>query len=189
MTRIDYEAFNWVSPRTGLQSGRPVISKPGIAEIKPHTRHGIPAGIRQLLTRSSKDPYRGREMWLVTYTAVPRISLTPRSIRVLVYKVDPKGNLGPHWDLGERTLPATMQFPKTDNPAFFGMAVEDLVRQKFRPALLAGGRQVAPGTGGARRGPDVDWQELANFYAELANETGDPFFEALATELTEIAAA
>jgi hypothetical protein len=188
MRRIEYEAFNWVSP-PALSGQQLRITRPGIAEIKPHTKHGIPAGVRQLRGRTSKGPLKGLDMWLVTYLAVPQKTLTPSRIRVLVYKVEPTGPLGRPWDLGEKVLPATMPFPKTDNPGFFGMAVEDCVRQKFLPVLKAGGRSVFGGTGGARWGPDVRWNELANFYAELANETGDPFFEALATELTEIAAA
>jgi hypothetical protein len=83
----DYEAFQWVPPGPIL-SNPPRINRPGIAEIKPHTRSGIAAGVRQLRGRTDVPTHYDR--WLVTYRLVAPPSksgpgraqvLTPRKER------------------------------------------------------------------------------------------------------------
>ena len=96
-----------------------------------------------------------------------------------------KGKHGP-WVLGQADIPVMIKFPRPSNPAFFGMAVERIVRDVFK-ARVPSGAKVARGTGGARRGVDVRWKGLADFYAESASEMADPFFQELASELSAIA--
>jgi hypothetical protein len=181
---VNYEVFNWVQPGP-TQRNPPPITRPGIAEIKPHTPTGIAAGERQLRRRKAPP---GRQRWLLTYVVVSQPSSGKAGrARVLAYHVTPTGKNGP-WDLGDAVIPDKIPFPHPRNPAFFGMAIEPIVRQQFK-GWLPGGSTLRRGTGGARRGVDVKWNELAQYYAELASETGDPFFEVLAAELTEIAAA
>jgi hypothetical protein len=181
---LDYEAFQWVTPGP-IRANPPPIKRPGIAEIKPHTKSGIAAGERQLRGRRGIPSHYDR--WLVTYRlVVPPSRSGPGRAQVLAYRVTPgKPREGP-WDLGVARIPATIPFPRPTNPAFFGMAIEGIVRGVFKQALPKGAAPL-PGTGGARRGVDVRWNELAYFYNELASETADPFYRELAAELMEMA--
>ncbi len=180
---VNYELFNWVQP-TSIRSNPPPISRPGIAEIKPHTASGIAAGERQL--RRRKVP-PDRQLWLLTYLLVSQPSSGKEGrARVLAYHVTQTGKDGP-WDLGDVVIPEKIPFPHPRHPAFFGMAIEPIVRTRFKN-WVPSGSTVRRGTGGARRGADVKWNELAYFYNELGSETGDPFFRELASELMEMVA-
>lgn len=172
----DSEVFRWVAPPPLHRHPLP-IKKPFIAEIKPHTKSGIAAGVRQLRGRAVPPDH---QRWLVAYRvlAEPK-SGTPGRIRVFAYRVAPDGGRQGPWDLGEGIIPVKIGFPRINQPAFFGMAVEPIVGAVFRRWWPPGVTRVG-GTGGVRPGPDVMGTELAYFYAELANETADPRFEQLA---------
>jgi hypothetical protein len=124
------EEFSFVKPQSPILRGRPAIGRPGIAEIKPHTISGITRGVRQLIGRPphTGDPERWPQRWLVTYFAEGK---DPRSVRIFAYHLKPKKKdgkvqwerLGP-WELRRAVIQPMIPFPSTDNPGFFGMAIE-----------------------------------------------------------------
>lgn len=159
------------------------VKKPGVAEIKPHSPSGIAKGLVQL---RGPNANRTGQRWLVTYRirAMP-MSDRPGRASVLAFQVDDNNCKGP-WHIGDVTLPVKIDFPPADNPGYVGWAMETIVAEKLR-SRFPGHFRWRPNTGGARPGADAQWYELAHLYAELAGETSDPYFAALAGELARLA--
>lgn len=184
-----------LAPATTRPSDRPTprITGPGLAEIKPHHPRAIREGLGQLHARL-RGPYtRHPDYWLLTYRAQPAGADRPSSVRIVAHRIDPQalGRLGPAGDRSrlitattefDAPLPPVIRFPPTSQPAMFGMAVEDVVRSAFGKRFRRVADRALP-AGGNRPGPDVLWKELAEFYRELAAETGDGYWSALADEL------
>ncbi|WP_396911257.1 hypothetical protein [Mycolicibacterium sp.] len=89
----------------------------------------------------------------------------------------------PTYDLGTKSLAATISYPRVDEPGSFGAVVEKDVR---RHVYAKTGRKAIRGAGGSLPGPDARWQEIANLYGELARLTGDPYFAEISAELQSV---
>jgi hypothetical protein len=164
-----------------VRPGKPQVGKPGIAEIKPHSYEGWGGGFKQVLGRPERN--RNIERWVLTYLpCYEGGKKDPTHIRVFAHQVAPKQQ-GP-FELPRQPIPAMVPFPSwKKQPQLFGVFIEPCVRDAFRPYLPS---DPVTDTGGLRWGVDMRW-ELASFYAELASETADPFFEELAAELSALA--
>jgi hypothetical protein len=159
----------------------------GIVEIRPHSDTARRRGAVQLVNRRNDPRWASHDPWLVTYVALdssgrPVVRGRPQQLRVWAQHY-PGGRAGDVFDLGHVQLPATMPFPRVDLPGFFGSAVEEPIRAHLTALLATRGRQVDRATGGATPGPDLTWQEIAEMYAELAQELRNPFLAELANEL------
>lgn len=186
----------WLSIPKLLPSGKMTVQPNGFAEIKPHNRAGIRAGLKQLGERARG---KGRQpQALITYLPVdaalaPLPSGWPPHVRVFAVKYD-HGNpptmadifIKHQWyDLGSFTPRKTIDL-KVDNASVFGAVIEESVRKKFITSVLKAPLKYRGG-GGAGTGPDVLWDELAQMYAELARDLRDPFYRELASELAALA--
>jgi len=157
---------------------------PGKAEIKRHNDQGILRGLRQLrtgpVTRSRQGFVQGgigsgQDRYLITYEPVPLGSKTPTHVEVRAVKF-PRNTPVPsslravramRWiSLGQVPAPQVPQTtPQWD--VVFGQHVEEPVRNRFVAWV------VNPRTGAFKgRAHDVVWDELAEFYSELARELG-----------------
>ncbi|WP_433612653.1 hypothetical protein [Prescottella agglutinans] len=187
-----------ISKRQWLDGIAPVrrlpldVTGPGIAEIKPHSKSGEAAGLRQLARRAEDPRFRDSQKWLVTYLPVRMdgsVAQSGRATRVRVFAGEVRGGkVMSRFDLGATDVPPSVPFPRIDETAFFGMAIEDVVRKRFATWLPAPRRdKLRKKTGGSRIGPDMIWNEIANFYSALARELGDELYEELSSELAALA--
>jgi hypothetical protein len=159
---------------------------PGVAEIKKHNYNGKYDGLTQL--RNPKIA-ADRLRYLVTYLPLDA-SKSPTDLSgaeyVQVYAVHfppttnpktkavvgtavpttPRQIAGPWMNLGLIKLPkSSVWFPSVHHADQFGNAVEEAVRRRFLWKV------VNPRPGGRKGYPqDIIWQELAEFYSELARE-------------------
>jgi hypothetical protein len=183
---LEWEAVprsRWASLPGNLAAATMRVGANGVAEIKPHSWSGLRAGLKQLARRTSTGPRA-----LITYLPVDRSGKTvpagqAAAVRVFATMYAPSTSLADYlakaqwWDLGSLGLPGMMPFPVVQNGGFFGMAVENGVRNHFTTKVLnPSTRKVAAGTGGHQHGADVQWQELAELYAELARQLRDPAY-------------
>ena len=156
---------------------------PGFAEIKKHNSAGIKSGLEQL--RRSSRP--GNEpCYLITYMSRNRARERTDvgvvvDIQVFAIRFEKKSEVPFLWsdlnrltwmNLGLIKLPKESPwFPPVGWTDAFGYAVEEAVRRRFiekvvkkRPDAQRGGLGRPPST------HDVIWNELAEFYSELARE-------------------
>jgi hypothetical protein len=209
---FDLEAGKWpaaeqwqVKNAKSPNGGKLDVELGWIGEIKPLTESGIRAGLGQLYTRRSQFP--DRQLWLITYTAHGRqgerikkgpasaVAIYARQVKWPQHRsvkkdgrwVVPPPKLGDLYTLGKKSLPAQIDFPKVDQPGFFGLAVEGCVQEHVRSKVKG---QLYKRTGGSLPGPDLRgrMRELAALYGELSRVTGDPLFAEIATELQPLTA-
>jgi hypothetical protein len=191
--------------RPGLPPGALVLTDPGLVEIKPHTATGIRAGLKQLAARLDKANLKSGV--LATYMGADslgrRLSLgRPKCLHVYATVVNatpprtPTPSLAQYshpgrWhDLGLTPLPDKIDHPRVDHAPAFGWAVEPVVQRHVaasRITLRTPLRKWTP-LGGPGAGADMKYDELADFYRELAHELRDPLFAELASELEAMAA-
>jgi len=94
------------------------------------------------------------------------------------------GDLKDSWMRVAQCVPVKPQVEvNLENPALFGMAMEDWIRERFVGLLPAGRTGFNVHKSSAAHGPDVMWTEIAEMYAELARLTNDEFLAELANEL------
>lgn len=193
-----------------IDTRKPVVRAPGVGEIKPHARNRISEAHDQL----SANLGRYRELFpkgtaldafIITYRPVPPAEGGGRTARkgtpVDVYAT-PLIRRGmategsylaqPWWKLERAWVRPTIDV-STRNPSVFGAAAEQPVRASFAKFLAAHRRTGAGWTVRTRDdkassdpGPDVEWREVAEMYAELARTTNDEFLAELANELATL---
>ena len=175
----------------------------GLNQLRDYVRQSeVARGKRQPDNRSrragwvtGKEPER-ESVWLITYLPWPN-RIAPTHLQVFAYEVNRKALLekGPGNDrlpptqalvksrrvLDPISLPKKMDFPTPDKPDMFGLAVEPLVRDKFREKYR---RAFDRRQDVARKGPDVLWLELEDLFRELADETGDAYWRDVAEVLS-----
>lgn len=162
------------------------IKSSGYAEIKPHHLRGMRAGMCQL----ALNPDTGTRI-LITYLPVrnghPVETGTPDGVRVLARKfvqftnATVLENPNEWWDIG--SVPPPKNVTLNDRQKF-GLAIEEPVRQLFHAQVIKHPRTIRRSPSNYRTGPDVLWNELADFYAELGRELRDPLYTELALELS-----
>jgi hypothetical protein len=188
------EARKWektlvpAAPPSGQPYPRLVLRTPGFVEIKPHTLTGIKAGLKQLGKRLENATPKADTGVLATYLAVdsggrPLPTGKAKYLRVYAVLVNrtPTPTLAQYrlprlWHyLGMAPLPERIEHPSVDHPGAFGFAVEKVVQQQVMNvvSLQTPKKKWTPG-GGSRPGPDMTYDELADFYRELAHELRDP---------------
>jgi hypothetical protein len=169
-------------PTLDLASATHRVTAPGKAEIKKHNDDGIRDGLRQLGARIGPAAGRrtisaGQPRYLITYRPVTVTRPgAPTVLAVDVYAIGfPAGTpvadsvaavMRMRWlKLGRVLVPALPPGPASQYDARLGRAVESRVRSLFIDKIVRP-RQ------GALRGwaHDVVWDELADFYRELAAE-------------------
>jgi hypothetical protein len=173
-----------LSPEPLMLTAPVATSASGFAEIKKHNSDGISQGLNQLRTSNEK---RYRQRYLITYlplnrTGRPADARKATKLRVFALRFKHHKDLPPPgertlqrraWmDLGIIQLPeksAWFPFPSGGRDDQFGNAVEEAVRQRFIQTVVK--NRPNPQHGGARGSThDVLWDELADFYRELAAE-------------------
>lgn len=132
-------------------------------------------------------------VWLITYLPSPTNANQPTHVRIFAHKLRREALLekGPLPGLESLTLsrrelpsvklPPNIPFPRLSAPDMFGLAVEPYVRDQF--ATTYGRPRDKFQTLGSK-GPDVLWLELADLFRELANETGEDYWNELSDELS-----
>jgi len=181
-------------------SNTPIITGPGIAEIKPHTEKQIRQAHRQLATELATS--RGRKYkaaLIVTYRPVGRTTGdgTPVEVYATAYRPNaqrptsaplPEYLRGPWWDLSTVHVPRTIGVNLADR-SVFGAAAERAVRTRFGqfleqpPHRRSRAVTTPPYKSPNEPGSDIEWTEIAEMYAELARSTNDEFLAELANEL------
>ena len=173
------------------------VGGPGIAEIKPHTEAKINEARKQLKSALVNRP--GYEALIITYrpgATTPKG--TPVKVWAVRYEKEEKPRTGaltylrtkPWWNLGIITIPPKIDVSTADL-SVLGAAAEGAVRTRFGQFLAKQPpphRRVDAVTTSLykspnERGPDVEWREMAEMYAELARTTNDEFLAELANEL------
>lgn len=148
-------------------------------------------GTKRQAWMAGREPER-TSVWLLTY--LPWSAKGPPShVRVFAHELkrDELLKKGPlpgldrllisRRELPKVELPKVMPFPHPGRPDMFGLAVEPLVRDRFRQEYQ---RPLTKRQRVGRRGPDVLWRELEDLFRELANETGDIYWRDVADELS-----
>jgi hypothetical protein len=112
------------------------IDKKGTREIKPYSRSGLPAGLKQLSKHdSSKDDSSVRA--LITYLPLDKEGKQANEGRAKAVRVFATFHVlkpglktandyltkAKWWDLGPAMLPKMIFFPRVEHGGFFGMAV------------------------------------------------------------------
>lgn len=154
---------------------------PGFAEIKKHNRNGMRGGLAQLRRRHEPSATRDLPRYLITYLPLdsggqPTDTGVASQVSAFAVRFDnwrgvptTPGAIRTWMRLGEIELPpVSARFPSVRDEAGFGREVEKLVRRRFVEKV------VAPTRPRGRKGYpyDVVWNELAEFYSELARELG-----------------
>lgn len=174
--------------RKGLHQLRDYLKQSQTARRKAQRPGAVPrAG-----WMSGPEPER-KSVWLITYSPWPEKSAAPTHVRVFAHQVNGdelvKGSSLPGLDrlllsrreLPKVQLPTLIPFPPPSKPDLFGLTVESYVRERF---ALNYKRPLQKGQRVGRRGPDVLWRELQDLFRELANETGDDYWDDVADELS-----
>lgn len=197
-------SYSYLPPPPAAK-GLTLISEPGVAEIRPHHRAGILGALNQLTTRGGTRRGRPVKRFVITYLPVHlNAELRPQLVCVFATPFSdqrqPSGGrplekpeawinrvLAQPWrHLGEFKPPEVVPVDLRD-PAIFGRVIEQGVRERFIKMALAANRrrtaQPQPGQRSPHRKADLTW-ELADMYHELAQVLGNPFYRALAEELT-----
>jgi hypothetical protein len=180
-------------PPARLLSTPQTTTKPGFAEIKKHNAAGLREGLAQL--RFARPRYmagRGepadRERYLITYVPVhltknrtgkvidvPDETTSATHVHVYAVRFDNARSvpttvpelIGRTWmDLGRILIPPAIGFPRPNEPARFGSRIEGHVRRQFITCVVKHPNPRKPWN------IDVVWNELAEFYSELARELG-----------------
>jgi hypothetical protein len=172
-------------PRT-IRGVQPVDNPtgPGKAEIKKYNDKEVRKGLRQLrtgpVTRSREGFVQGgigsgQDRYLITYRPMPLHSPTPTYVEVHAVKF-PKNTPVPGgvpavlempWmSLGQIPAPTVPEAtPLSQRDILFGKLVEERVRDLFVSTVLKSRTGAFKGLA-----HDVVWDELADFYRELAAE-------------------
>lgn len=187
--------FFEIKPRTptGIAKGLVQLNTYVGGHPRPKSRRLPRARASSAGRRSWRPIVSTAKPWLVTYvprTAAGKPARFGRASTVSVYvqRVEPRDAdkaqcCGPLYSLGATSVPTMTDFPRVDQPGFFGHAIEGVVRgQLFRKV----DRPAARGGGGAGSGPDAWVEELAALFEELSNWGSDPLFRELATQLTHL---
>lgn len=170
----------------------PLVDTPGWAEIKSH--RSISAGWRQLSRSGRGAPRLPR--FLLTYEPLrngsPQWQGRVDAIRVRAAPYTPgaaaprPGERGRWLDLGDVTLKPDevgRRVLSRENLSAFGIIMESFVKERFWQRARRRGPRDPLTTLMGGQGPDVQWKEIADFYRELALETGDAFMAELAQEI------
>ncbi len=189
--------------RPGLAAAALVLTAPGLVEIKPHTATGIRAGLKQLFDRLKKQGLKtgvlatyvgadsagrrlpkGRAKCLQVYAALVHAAPPPAVAPTLAQYSRP----GVWHDLGLTPLLDKIDHPRVDHAPAFGWAVEEVVQRQVKKMIKLQTRQkLWTPLGGPGHGADMRFDELAEFYRELAHELRDPLYAELASELEALA--
>jgi hypothetical protein len=172
------------------------IKGPGIAEIKPHTAKQIGKAHEQLRDMKATARYRNSEALIVTYRPVGRTTGEGTPVRAYAVRYVPGAAPSVYltkeawWDLGQVVIPRRIGVNLADR-SVFGAAAERAIRGNIGAVLARPPHNRGPNavTTPAHKspnepGPDVEWREIAEMYAELARTTNDEFLAELANELT-----
>jgi hypothetical protein len=169
-----------LAPRLVLATG------PGFAEIKKHNRDGIGDGLLQLRTGVRQLHATGaprRQPYLITYLPVDKDGVgseKPDATHLRVFAIDFSAGIPPStagvlqrtWmSVGKIPIPRKARpFLSSARQAHrFGREVEGAVRHLFLSKVVNKTRR-----GGRKPSHDVIWDELAEFYSELARELTPP---------------